>query len=96
MAMEKARTIKLCFHRQDEKRDWKTLENCTLGQARDVVQSALRSADGLYMEADICVGSVYTETISRAAAEMAQVSMAGVPGCESGEELFKVQIRMLA
>jgi hypothetical protein len=78
--MEKARTIKLCFRRQDERRDWKTLENCTLGQARGVVQSALQSADGLYTEADICIGSVYTETISRAAAEMELASVTAFRG----------------
>jgi hypothetical protein len=63
--MEKLRTIKLCFRRQDERRDWKTLENCTLGQARDVVRSILQTAGGLYTEADICIEGVYTETIPR-------------------------------
>jgi hypothetical protein len=68
--MEKARSIKLCFRRRDERRDWKTLENCTLGQARGLVRTALQSADGLYTEADICIDSVYTETIPRTAVEV--------------------------
>jgi hypothetical protein len=74
--MEKARTIKLCFHRRDERRDWKTLENCTLGQARGLVRSALQSTGGLYTEADICIESVYTETIPWlvAALELASVT----------------------
>ncbi len=73
--MEKARTIKLCFRRRDERRDWKTLENCTLSQARLLVQSALQSAGGLYTEADICIDSVYTETIPRAMAELELASV---------------------
>jgi hypothetical protein len=78
--MEKARTIKLCFHRRDERRDWKTLENCTLGQARGLVRSALQSTGGLYTEADICIESVYTETIPRAVAEVELVSVTVSPG----------------
>ena len=68
--MEKARTIKLCFRRRDERLDWTTLENCTLGQARGLVRSALQSADGLYTEADVCIENVYTETIPSAPAEV--------------------------
>jgi hypothetical protein len=78
--MEKARTIKLCFHRRDERRDWKTLENCTLGQARGLVRSALQSTGGLYTEADICIESVYTETIPGAVAEVELVSVTVSPG----------------
>jgi hypothetical protein len=73
--MEKARTIKLCFRRRDDRRDWTTLEHCTLGEARGLVQSALQSADGLYTEADICIESVYTETIPRAVAEVELASV---------------------
>ena len=68
--MEKARTIKICFRRWDQGRHWKTLENCTLGQARDLVRSSLQNAEGLYTEADICIESVYTERIPRAEAEV--------------------------
>jgi hypothetical protein len=68
--MEKARTIKLCFHRRDEGRYWETLENCTLGQARGLARRALLSADGLYTEAEICIENVYTETIPLAEAEV--------------------------
>ena len=69
--MEKARTIKLCFRRRDGRRDWKTLENCTLSQARGLVRRALlQGGDGLYTEADICIESVYTETIPSAVLEV--------------------------
>jgi len=78
--MEKARTIKLCFHRRDERRDWKTLENCTLGQARGLVRSALQSADGLYTEAEIRIENVYTETIPGAAAEVELASVTASSG----------------
>src|SRR5271163_4461945 len=78
--MKKARTIKLCFRWRDERRDWTTLEHCTLSEARGLVQSALQSADGLYTEADICIESVYTETISRVAAEMEVASVTDFPG----------------
>jgi len=88
--MEKARTFKLCFRRRDERQDWKTLENCTLGEARDLVRSALQNADGLYLEADICIESVYTETIPRAAAEEELASLAASPATALGEELFKI------
>jgi hypothetical protein len=60
---EKTRTIKLCFRRRDARQDWTRLENCTLGQARGLARSALLSADGLYTEVEICIESVYTETI---------------------------------
>jgi len=73
--MEKPRTIKLCFRRRDERQDWKTLENCTLGQARRLVQCTLQSTDGFYTEADICIESVYTETIPRAVAEVELASL---------------------
>lgn len=78
--MEKARTIKLCFRRRDERRDWKTLENCTLSQARELVRSALQSTGGLYTEADISIERVYTETIPRAVAEVELASVAESPG----------------
>jgi hypothetical protein len=68
--MEKARTIKVCFRRRDEGWDWKTLESCTLGQARGLVRSALQSAEGFYTQADICVERVYTETIPMAEAQV--------------------------
>jgi hypothetical protein len=77
--MEKPRTINLCFRRRDEGRDWKTLENCTLGQARGLVQSALQSTGGLYTEADICIESVYTETIPRTVPEFELASVTGLP-----------------
>jgi hypothetical protein len=69
-AVEKARTIKLCFRREDEIRDWTTLEHGTLGEARALVQSTLQNADGLYTEADICIEGLYTERIPRAMAEL--------------------------
>jgi hypothetical protein len=78
--MEKARIIKLCFHRRDERRDWTTVELCTLGEARYLVRSALQRADGLYTEADICIESGYTETIPRAVAEVELASMTDSPG----------------
>ena len=78
--MEKTRTIKLCFRRRDEGREWKTLENCTLGQARGLVRSALQDAGGLYTEADICIENVYTETIPSAMSEVELASAAGSPG----------------
>jgi hypothetical protein len=67
--MQKPRAIMVCFLRQNGQRDSTTLEPCTLGEARDLVCRALRSPGVPYTEADICIGSVYTETISRAAAE---------------------------
>ena len=82
--MERARTIKLCFRRRDERQDWTALENCTLDQARRLVQSALQSADGIYTEADICIESIYTETISRAAAEMELPAVTDFPGLAHG------------
>jgi hypothetical protein len=82
--MEKARTIKLCFHRRDESREWTTLEHCTLGEARGLVLSALQSADGLYTEADICIESVYTETIPGSAAEIELASVTESPGLGHG------------
>jgi hypothetical protein len=95
--MEKARTIELCFRRRDEGRDWKTLENCTLGQARSLVRSALQSAGGLYTEADICIERVYTETIPRAEAEVEFASVSHSSELPAlGEQFFKVQIRVLA
>jgi len=71
--MEK-RTIKLCFHRPDGRRDSTELEQCTLSEARVMVCRALRNAGGAYAEADICIDNVYTETIPRAAAEVELVS----------------------
>ena len=67
--MEKARTIRLCFVRDDGKRYWTTLEHCTLGEARLLVHHSLEDANGLYTEGEICIGGAYTETIPRAAAE---------------------------
>jgi hypothetical protein len=68
--MEKPRTIKLSFLRQDGRRDGTELEHCTLSEARVLVCRALRNADGAYTEADICIASAYTETIPLAAAEL--------------------------
>jgi hypothetical protein len=68
--MEKARTIKLCFVRGDGRRYWTTLEHCALGEARFLVHRSLEGANGLYTEAEICIGGAYTETIPRAAAEV--------------------------
>jgi hypothetical protein len=78
--MEKPRTIKLCFRRRDEKRDWTTVEHCTLGEARGLVRSTLQNADVLYTEADICIEGVYTETIPRAVAEAELASVTDSPG----------------
>jgi hypothetical protein len=80
MAMEKARTIKLCFRRRDDRQDWKTLENCTLSQARELVRNALQTTDGLYTETDIHIENVYTETIPRAAAGVEVASLAASSG----------------
>jgi hypothetical protein len=89
--MERARTFKLCFRRRDGRQDWKTLESCTLGEARDLVRSALLSADGLYLEADICIESVYTETIPKAVAEAELASLASSSHATTlGEEVFKI------
>jgi hypothetical protein len=79
ITMEKARTIKLCFRRRDGRPDWTTVEHCTLGEARDLVLSTLQSADGRYTEADICIESVYTETIPRAVVEAELVSVTDSP-----------------
>jgi cell wall assembly regulator SMI1 len=68
--MEMPRTIKLSFLRHDGRRDGTELENCTLSEARVLVSRALRNADGAYTEANICIGTVYTETVSRAAAQL--------------------------
>jgi hypothetical protein len=68
--MERARTIKLCFVRGDGRRYSTTLEHCTLGEARLLVHRSLQNANGLYTEGEICIGGAYTETISRAAAEV--------------------------
>ena len=81
--MEKARTIKLCFRRRDEKRDWTTLENCTLGQARSLVRNALQSADGHYTEAEICIGRAYTETIPWDMSEVELAAVGSSPGARS-------------
>lgn len=68
--MEKARTIKLCFVQRDGRRCWTTLEHCTPGVARLLVHRSLQDANGLYTEAEICIGGAYTEMIPRAAAEV--------------------------
>jgi hypothetical protein len=73
--MEKARTIKLCFRRRDERQYSTTLENCTLGQARGLVRRALQSAEGFYTEAEICIEGVYTETIPKGVAELELASV---------------------
>jgi hypothetical protein len=74
ITMEKPRTIKLCFHRPDGRRDSTELEQCTLSEARFMVCRVLRNAGGAYTEADICLENVYTETIPRAVAEEELVS----------------------
>jgi hypothetical protein len=88
--MEKARTIKLCF-RRDERQDWTTLEHCTLGEARGLVRSALQSADGFYTEADICIESVYTETIPRSVAEVELAFVTDSPGRGHGASDLSVR-----
>ena len=78
--MEKARTVKLCFRRQDGRRDWTTVEHCTLGEARRRVQSSFERADRLYTEADICIESVYTETIPCVVADVELASLTDSSG----------------
>jgi hypothetical protein len=68
--MEKPRAIKLCFLRQDGRREWKELEHCTLSEARVLVCGALQSAGGVYTEAEICIEDAYTEMIPKAAASV--------------------------
>ena len=77
--MQKPRTIKLCFLRQNGQRDWTTLEHCTLGEARLLVHRSLQNANGLYTEAEICIGGAYTETIPSAAAEVEFMSVIAEP-----------------
>jgi hypothetical protein len=80
--MEKARTIELRFLRQGGGWDCTTLEQCTLDDARALVYRALQGAGGLYTEADICIGSVYTERIPRPAVDGELVPLLGGLGVE--------------
>jgi len=57
-------TITLAFVRVDGKEEPVHLSNHTLADARAAAEYILRSASGLYVRADVCVGGYLIESLT--------------------------------